>query len=181
MIFLFYSVYFLQTILVAAQDICLPTRCFDSGPVIRFPFRIKGRQPEHCGYPGFDLSCNPINNITEFEFQFPVKASTNKIAIPLSAQASVQEIDYKLQVIHVSVLMDHVYRNRFLLSASQPLLSKCFISIMGKLVAILFSIVLQNHRLISIPARSLALAAQSIKSMPSDHFIRFQNFLCRVV
>lgn len=104
MIFLFYSVYFLQTILVAAQDICLPTRCFDSGPVIRFPFRIKGRQPEHCGYPGFDLSCNPINNITEFEFQFPVKASTNKIAIPLSAQASVQEIDYKLQVIHVSVL-----------------------------------------------------------------------------
>ncbi|CAA3008018.1 rust resistance kinase Lr10-like [Olea europaea subsp. europaea] len=103
MIFLFYSVYFLQTILVAAQDICLPTRCFDSGPVIRFPFRIKGRQPEHCGYPGFDLSCNPINNITEFEFQFPVKASTNKIVIPLSAKASVQEIDYKLQVIHVSV------------------------------------------------------------------------------
>ncbi|KAF3454016.1 hypothetical protein FNV43_RR04459 [Rhamnella rubrinervis] len=25
---------------------------------IRFPFRLKGRQPEHCGYPGFELSCN---------------------------------------------------------------------------------------------------------------------------
>ncbi|KAL2527434.1 Protein kinase superfamily protein [Abeliophyllum distichum] len=99
LIFLFYLVHF-----VAAQDDCLPTRCHDFGPIIRFPFRLKGRQPEHCGYPGFDLSCNPINNSTEFEFQFPVKASTKKIVIPLSAKASVQEIDYRLQVIHVSVI-----------------------------------------------------------------------------
>ncbi|KAH7538203.1 hypothetical protein FEM48_Zijuj03G0174000 [Ziziphus jujuba var. spinosa] len=24
---------------------------------IKFPFRLKGRHPDHCGYPGFELSC----------------------------------------------------------------------------------------------------------------------------
>ncbi|XP_062021405.1 rust resistance kinase Lr10-like [Rosa rugosa] len=37
---------------------CTEARCKDHGPAIRFPFRLKGMQPLHCGYPGFDLSCN---------------------------------------------------------------------------------------------------------------------------
>ncbi|KAJ4950332.1 hypothetical protein NE237_027164 [Protea cynaroides] len=32
-------------------------RCSDDGTDIQFPFRIKGRQPKHCGYPGFAVSC----------------------------------------------------------------------------------------------------------------------------
>ncbi|KAJ4826073.1 hypothetical protein Tsubulata_041705 [Turnera subulata] len=36
---------------------CTELRCGKEGPPVRFPFRIKGRQPSHCGYPGFDLSC----------------------------------------------------------------------------------------------------------------------------
>ena len=28
---------------------------------IRFPFRIKGHQPQHCDYPVFDLVCSAAN------------------------------------------------------------------------------------------------------------------------
>ncbi|KAK9912538.1 hypothetical protein M0R45_036400 [Rubus argutus] len=28
---------------------------------IRFPFRLKEKQPHHCGFPGFDLYCNERN------------------------------------------------------------------------------------------------------------------------
>ncbi|CAI9775783.1 unnamed protein product [Fraxinus pennsylvanica] len=30
---------------------CKPAKCGGFGPPIRFPFLLKGRQPEHCGYP----------------------------------------------------------------------------------------------------------------------------------
>ncbi|CAL5364535.1 unnamed protein product [Camellia sinensis] len=47
----------------AGLDDCKPTRCNSDGPKIRYPFRLKydeqqqqQKQPEHCGYPGFDLS-----------------------------------------------------------------------------------------------------------------------------
>ncbi|PRQ55487.1 putative glycerophosphodiester phosphodiesterase, protein kinase RLK-Pelle-LRK10L-2 family [Rosa chinensis] len=40
---------------------CTETRCNHLGPAIRFPFRVKGRQPRHCGYKGFDLSCTNDN------------------------------------------------------------------------------------------------------------------------
>nr|POE66395.1 putative ring-h2 finger protein atl21a [Quercus suber] len=38
-------------------DRCEETRCGDYGPTIQFPFWLKDQQPEHCGYPGFELSC----------------------------------------------------------------------------------------------------------------------------
>ncbi|KAL3819961.1 hypothetical protein ACJIZ3_005866 [Penstemon smallii] len=96
---------FLMMMIVStkAQDDCRPTRCHKSGPIIRFPFRLKGRQPEHCGYPGFDLSCNS-NNILEFEFQFPIRALTRNIVLPILAKAKVQAIDYQAQVIRVVVV-----------------------------------------------------------------------------
>ncbi|GMY20149.1 putative ring-h2 finger protein atl21a [Fagus crenata] len=37
-------------------------RCGKDGPAIRFPFRLKDTQPDHCGYPGFDLSCTYQND-----------------------------------------------------------------------------------------------------------------------
>ncbi|CAL2265280.1 unnamed protein product [Prunus armeniaca] len=40
---------------------CRETRCRPDGPAIRFPFRLKGRQPIHCGFRGFDLSCTEYN------------------------------------------------------------------------------------------------------------------------
>ncbi|KAK4350946.1 hypothetical protein RND71_030259 [Anisodus tanguticus] len=89
--------------LVTTQDQCLPSRCGDFGPVIRFPFHLKNRQPSHCGYPGFELSCTS-NNVTQFKLQFPLQASTKNIDIPVSANVSVQEINYKSQTIKLSDL-----------------------------------------------------------------------------
>lgn len=109
LIFLICSVGFQEP--AAAQDECGPTSCSSSGPIVRFPFRLKGRQPEHCGYPGFDLSCNR-NNITEFEFQFPVRASARNIVLPISAKATVRNIDYSLQVIGVDVVNGSCLPNR---------------------------------------------------------------------
>ncbi|XP_019160462.1 PREDICTED: RING-H2 finger protein ATL22-like [Ipomoea nil] len=45
----------------SSDDYCSPYSCNHvSGPEIKFPFRVIGRQPERCGYPnpGFNLSCN---------------------------------------------------------------------------------------------------------------------------
>ncbi|PHU23245.1 hypothetical protein BC332_08352 [Capsicum chinense] len=89
--------------LVTIQDQCLPTTCGDYGPVVRFPFHLKNHQPSHCGYPGFELSCTSTN-VTQLKLQFPLKATVNNIDIPISANVSVQEIDYKSQTITLSDL-----------------------------------------------------------------------------
>ncbi|XP_073131529.1 rust resistance kinase Lr10-like [Henckelia pumila] len=111
LIFLTISLHFSQPRFAAAQDECQPMSCGVSGPVIRFPFRLKGRQPERCSYPGFDLSCTS-HNITEFIFQFPLYASTRNIILPVSAKAAVKSIDYKTQFIWVSVLSGSCLPNR---------------------------------------------------------------------
>jgi hypothetical protein len=59
--------------------------CGNRGLHIRFPFWIKDRQPEQCGYRGFDLSCNEMGDIV-LELQGAVKLYIDKI-------------DYKNQVI----------------------------------------------------------------------------------
>ncbi|WKA07614.1 hypothetical protein VitviT2T_025414 [Vitis vinifera] len=41
----------------SGQDECMASRCSDQGPTIRFPFRLTD-QPDHCGYPGFELYCS---------------------------------------------------------------------------------------------------------------------------
>jgi hypothetical protein len=62
--------------------------CGNRGLHIRFPFWIKDRQPEQCGYRGFDLSCNEMGDIV-LELQGAVKLYIDKI-------------DYKNQVIYAS-------------------------------------------------------------------------------
>ncbi|XP_031107924.1 rust resistance kinase Lr10-like [Ipomoea triloba] len=90
--------------IVAAEDECEPSSCGPTPPVIRFPFRLKGRQPDHCGYPaGFQVSCNNHNE-TELDLQYPARASTNNIVIPISVKSVVLEIDYKSQTMRVSIV-----------------------------------------------------------------------------
>nr|GME02129.1 rust resistance kinase Lr10-like [Ipomoea batatas] len=91
-------------VIIAAEDECEPSNCGPNPPVIRFPFRLKGRQPDHCGYPaGFQVSCNNHNE-TELDLQYPARASTNNIVIPISVKAVVLEIDYKSQTMRVSIV-----------------------------------------------------------------------------
>lgn len=95
--------FFLLTVTRAssAQNGCSPVKCGDAGPAIRFPFRLKGRQPERCGYPGLDLSCTGDNK-TEFQFQFPLRATSDNLVIPVSTKALIQAIDYSSQTVRLS-------------------------------------------------------------------------------
>ncbi|KAL6349585.1 hypothetical protein AAG906_034242 [Vitis piasezkii] len=45
---------------------CPPAKCGDGAPDIRFPFRLKGQQPQHCGYPGFELVCKENSTMIQF-------------------------------------------------------------------------------------------------------------------
>ncbi|CAA3008014.1 rust resistance kinase Lr10-like [Olea europaea subsp. europaea] len=65
-------------LLVVGFDDCTTTWCAEGGPSIRFPFRHKFLQPEHCGYPGFNLYCSNSNE-TVLELPFSVKLVVKKI------------------------------------------------------------------------------------------------------
>ena len=60
--------------------------CGNRGPDIRFPFRIKDKQPDHCGYPGFDLSCSEDNSTV--------------LKLPTGLSLHIESIDYKYQLIY---------------------------------------------------------------------------------
>ncbi|KAL6581451.1 hypothetical protein OROMI_007374 [Orobanche minor] len=95
---LFLFITFISTLYLAlAQNDCLPTRCSPTGPIIRFPFRLKDQQPSHCGHSDFVLSCTK-NNITKLDLRFPIKTSTNNdIKISIQTTISVWDIDYTAQ------------------------------------------------------------------------------------
>ncbi|XP_015878440.3 rust resistance kinase Lr10 isoform X1 [Ziziphus jujuba] len=71
------------------DDECKPIRCKHNGPVIRFPFRLRDRQPTHCGYPGFELSCTAD------------KENSTVLELPRSVKLLVKNINYKNQQIQV--------------------------------------------------------------------------------
>lgn len=72
---------------------CMETRCKPHGPTIRFPFRIKGRQPNHCGYEGFDISCtNDKQTVLEI-----MPSSANKFFVK-KINYAFQEIDIYYQI-----------------------------------------------------------------------------------
>ena len=60
--------------------------CGNRGPDIRFPFRIKDKQPDHCGYPGFDLSCS--------------EDSSTVLKLPTGLSLHIERIDYIYQLIY---------------------------------------------------------------------------------
>lgn len=82
--------------LAVGQNECLPATCGPYAPIVRFPFWLKGRQPEHCGYPGFGLSCNESGR-ADLDLQFPVTASAGKVMLSLNMTVAVSDIDYKAQ------------------------------------------------------------------------------------
>ncbi|KAK4736689.1 hypothetical protein R3W88_000386 [Solanum pinnatisectum] len=63
---------------------CRESRCGSYGPSIHFPFGLC-HQPEYCGYPGFELSCDRENQTI--------------LKFPNSLILSVGEIDYMSQQI----------------------------------------------------------------------------------
>jgi hypothetical protein len=60
--------------------------CGNRGPDIRFPFRIKDKQPDHCGYPGFDLSCSEDNSTV--------------LKLPTGLSLHIERIDYRYWLIY---------------------------------------------------------------------------------
>ncbi|KAM7273344.1 hypothetical protein ACFE04_028008 [Oxalis oulophora] len=81
-LFFFISYFFIVT----STNTCRGDVCLNGEQLIHFPFRIKNRQPKSCGYPGFDLSCNPDANQT-------------LLNLPFSGNFRVQGIDYGAQEI----------------------------------------------------------------------------------
>ncbi|KAL8201015.1 hypothetical protein R6Q57_012354 [Mikania cordata] len=73
---------------ISGGNDCRPASCSPTGPQVRFPFRIRGRQPHHCGFPGFDLSCN----------------KRNRTVLHLTSSRSyiVNKISYRKQIIYIN-------------------------------------------------------------------------------
>ncbi|KAG5529500.1 hypothetical protein RHGRI_030031 [Rhododendron griersonianum] len=96
MTFLFLLFFFLLEAGVGAQvddrdrDVeCLPKRCRAEGPEIRFPFWLKDRQSDRCGYgPDFALTCSPTES-----------KETLLDNNPFSVKVVVKEINYYCQLI----------------------------------------------------------------------------------
>ncbi|KAJ7959319.1 Receptor-like kinase [Quillaja saponaria] len=84
----------LLTLSLQDQTECKETRCGCYGPIIRFPFQLKGsKQPDYCGHPGFDLFCtNKKETVVKI---MPAGASS------LPVKFLVKNIDYKSQLIQV--------------------------------------------------------------------------------
>ncbi|GLT55612.1 hypothetical protein SLA2020_287170 [Shorea laevis] len=70
--------------LQAAKDECQTRKC--NHHTIRFPFRLKRQQPEHCGYHGFELSCEEKQTVLE---------------LPRNVKLFVKRIDYKAKRIQL--------------------------------------------------------------------------------
>ncbi|OMO56577.1 hypothetical protein COLO4_35604 [Corchorus olitorius] len=70
------------------QERCKPAGCRNGQPLVRYPFRLKGRQPDDCGAKGFDLSCDNKNQTV--------------LELPTSVKLMVKRIDYVNQKIQVS-------------------------------------------------------------------------------
>jgi len=86
------SYFFLLLVFIVAghgegQDECSELRCEPRGPAVRFPFTLENRQQDHCGFPGFNLSCTDKNDTL--------------LELPVSVKLFVKKIDYKSQVIHL--------------------------------------------------------------------------------
>ncbi|KAB5548410.1 hypothetical protein DKX38_011816 [Salix brachista] len=77
------------------------TSCGNRGVDIRFPFWIKDRQPDQCGYPGFALSCNERGDIV-LEPTDPQGCLLRQDSSYSSSVFHIEKIDYRNQVILAS-------------------------------------------------------------------------------
>ncbi|XP_076886534.1 putative RING-H2 finger protein ATL21A [Bidens hawaiensis] len=84
---LIFFFFLLLKLIAGGDDDCRPASCGPLEPEIRFPFRIIGRQPARCGYPGFNLFCDEQNQTI--------------IQLPSSHSYIVNRINYVSQVIYI--------------------------------------------------------------------------------
>ncbi|KAG6745605.1 hypothetical protein POTOM_050103 [Populus tomentosa] len=68
-------------------DPCPKASCKKDGPAIRFPFMLKEKQSDNCGYPGFELSCD---------------GKETSLQLPNSVKLYVNKIDYASQLLIAS-------------------------------------------------------------------------------
>lgn len=99
-----------------AGDECRTKRCSRHGPGIRFPFHLKDRQPEHCGLPGFQVSCD--GGEAFLELQYLANTSLQGIQLFLSTGQSVYSINYKSQTIEIGRSLQIQINNVTLVSTS---------------------------------------------------------------
>lgn len=84
---------------------CGIKRCSHHGPEIRFPFWLKDRQPEHCGLPGFRVSCH--KGKTWLELQYLANTSLQGNQLFLSKEVLVSLINYTSQEIETRYMFDN--------------------------------------------------------------------------
>ncbi|KAK9939118.1 hypothetical protein M0R45_015826 [Rubus argutus] len=85
---------------------CTEARCSIYGPAIQFPFRLKDRQPMHCGYPGFDLSCTNYHQTV--------------LDMPSSSKLFVRMINYTTQEIEVDIEESPCFEREIFYPGSSP-------------------------------------------------------------
>ncbi|KAL2550747.1 putative RING-H2 finger protein [Forsythia ovata] len=71
-----------------STEICSSSACSWGEAIVRFPFRLENRHPKQCGYPGFDLFCDSLNQTV--------------LELPNSGKFSIQAIDYETQNIWIN-------------------------------------------------------------------------------
>uniref|UniRef100_A0A6M2EK52 Protein kinase domain-containing protein n=1 Tax=Populus davidiana TaxID=266767 RepID=A0A6M2EK52_9ROSI len=142
---------------------------------IRFPFWIKDRQPEQCGYSGFDLSCNEMGDIV--------------LELPAAVKLHIEKIDYKNQVIYardpqVCLLSQHsnfnssVFHIQFKMSKVNFTTFNCslnkarYLSRIACLISTLHYDVLAVDSEQSIDDSELLLSCTKMYDLPVPHDIR---------
>ncbi|KAG6715324.1 hypothetical protein I3842_05G244800 [Carya illinoinensis] len=85
--FFFFVLFILHHVQGQHVECAVSRRCGRHGPAIRFPFQLKDRHPNYCGFPGFHLSCSDTHDTV--------------LELPVSVKLFVKKIDYKSQEIQV--------------------------------------------------------------------------------
>jgi Wall-associated receptor kinase galacturonan-binding len=78
--------YYPPILVLGKSKDCLPLRCSEHGPTVRYPFRLD-THPPHCGYDTLILSCSNGNTVLRLNF---------------SDDYNVTAIDYKNTVISIT-------------------------------------------------------------------------------
>ncbi|KAF5451055.1 hypothetical protein F2P56_031354 [Juglans regia] len=85
--FFLFVLFILHPVRGQNEDCADSFQCGGHGPAIRFPFRLKDHHPDHCSFPGFNLSCSDTHDTV--------------LELPISVKVFVKKIDYKSQEIQV--------------------------------------------------------------------------------
>ncbi|GLU11997.1 hypothetical protein SLE2022_287070 [Rubroshorea leprosula] len=114
--------------LQAAKDECQTKKC--NHHTIRFPFWLKGQQPEHCGYHGFELSCEDKQTVLELPWNYLSKLPSRSIIRSQSTVFSTvqgKQLRTLLNKSETAVYEEMLYYQTgdVHLSWSQPDCSKC--------------------------------------------------------